>query len=135
MAAHGRGPAALRGVVMAIHWTALIVIVGWLFGAVPGVVVAVHAGLWGTITAIWGLRGGPSPALRGAARTVAHLSHVALLGLYLAGAALALPDHPLARPLLLATLAASTLHAVWNLYRAGVLGDGAFRRMLPKALL
>ncbi|MBM2577793.1 hypothetical protein JQC91_15915 [Jannaschia sp. Os4] len=129
-----RGPAILRPVVMALHWTALPMIVGWLFGAVPPVLIAGHAALWGTITVLWGLRGGPSPALRGAMRTAAHLSHAALLGLYLVGAAFALTDPSLARPVLLATLAASALHAVWNLYRAGVLGDGAFRRMLPKAL-
>ena len=82
---------------------------------------------------LWGLRGGPSPALSGALRTAAHLSHALLLGLYLLGAAFTLTDPDLARPILLATLAASALHAVWNLYRAGVLGDGALRRITPKA--
>ncbi|WP_298434141.1 hypothetical protein [uncultured Jannaschia sp.] len=129
-----RGPAALRPVVMALHWTALIAMVAWLFGALPGWALALHALGWGTITAVFGLRGGPSPALKGALRRVAHLAHAVLLALYgLAALATAL-DLAAARALVLATLAAAALHAVFNLWRASVLGDGALRRITPKVL-
>jgi cytochrome b561 len=39
-----------------------------------------------------------------------------------------------ARTLLLALLAAALIHAVFNLWRHTALGDGALRRMVPRAL-
>lgn len=129
-----RGPALLRSVVMALHWSALVVVAGWLAGVLPAWLLALHASAWAAVTAIWGLRGGPSPALRGPVRRAAHLSHAALLALHLTGATMALAGSDAAMPVLLLVLAASALHAVWNGWRAAVLGDGAFRRMLPRAL-
>ena len=129
-----RGAAILRPVVMGLHWSAAILIVAYLAGVLPGIVLALHALVWLGITAVWGPRGTPSPALSPQLRIVAHRGHVVLLVLYWAGAALAAFGWPLARDVLLATLAAAALHALVNLYRAMVLGDGALRRITPRAL-
>ncbi|TFL19594.1 hypothetical protein [Jannaschia formosa] len=129
-----RGPAALRPGVMALHWATLPLVVAWLAAGLPGWVLAAHAAAWAGVSLAWGLRGGPSPALSGAARRLAWLTHPALLALYGAGAVLALVDPGLARPLLLATLGLGALHGTFNLWRSSVLGDGSLRRMLPKVL-
>ena len=129
-----RGPAALRPLVMALHWGAALLVVAWLAGRAPGWLLAAHALPWLALTAAFGLRGGPSPALGGPLRRAAHLSHAALLVLYGAGALLAALGLPAARPVLTATLVGAALHGLGNGYRASVLGDGAFRRMLPRAL-
>ncbi|MEM9795583.1 MAG: hypothetical protein AAF919_03780 [Pseudomonadota bacterium] len=129
-----RAPAALYSLVMALHWSTVLIIVAWLFGRIPGIALMIHAGLWGGVTLVWGLRGGPSPALTGALRQAAHLSHWGLLALYVLAALLAALEQPLARPLLLAVLGAGALHGVFNLWRSSVLKDGALRRMLPRAL-
>ena len=138
MAARGlapsRGPAALRGVVMALHWTAALAVVGWLAGALPTGALVLHAGAWAAVTVAWGPRGGPSPALPRPWRALAWWGQAALLGLYVVGAGMALFGWPLARPVLIATLGAGALHGVFNAWRASVLGDGAFRRMTPRAL-
>ena len=129
-----RGPASLRPLVMALHWTAILTIAAWLFGRLPGWGLAAHAGLWAAVSLIWGLRGGPSPALPAPWRRAAHVGHAALLALYLTGAVGAALGWDVARPLLLATLVLGSLHGVFNLWRASVLGDGALRRMTPRAM-
>ena len=134
MARTGRGPAFLRPVVMALHWATLPVVVAWLAGSLPGWAVACQALGWAALTAVWGLRGGPSPALSGPARRIAWLTHPALLALFALGAVLAALDIAAARPLLIATLGLSALHGVFNLWRSSVLGDGSLRRMTPKVL-
>jgi len=119
---------------MALHWTALIGIAGWLFDAVPGWLLALHALGWGAVSAVWGMRAGPSPALKPPAiRQAAWLGQIGLLALYAIGALLAAFDVAGARPVLLVVIAVASLHGVFNLWRATVLGDGALRRITPRA--
>lgn len=88
-----------------------------------------------------GLMNDPGPKLEGALRAAHPWLHRVLYAL-MAWGALALGaealDRPLpgpaARSLLLALLAASLLHATFNLWRHTALGDGALRRMTPRAL-
>ncbi|PWJ18297.1 hypothetical protein [Jannaschia seohaensis] len=129
-----RGPEALRPAVMALHWATLPAIVAWLAAGLPGWLVALHAFAWTGASVVWGLRGGPSPALTGTLRRAAWLTHPVLLAIYTGGALLAALDAALARPLLLATLGLGALHGTFNLWRSSVLGDGSLRRMLPKAM-
>ncbi|KIT15850.1 hypothetical protein jaqu_24300 [Jannaschia aquimarina] len=119
---------------MALHWTALIAIVAWLAGVLPTWALALHAFAWAGISIAWGLRGGPSPALPDPWRKLAWLGQAALLALYVVGAVTALMGLVAAGSILMATIAVGVLHGMFNIWRASVLGDGAFRRMLPKAL-
>jgi hypothetical protein len=90
---------------------------------------------------VFGLMSGPGPKLDGALRALHpwfHRAIYALLGwgaLVLAAETLGRPlPGPSARQLLLSLLAASALHAVFNLWRHTALGDGALRRITPKSL-
>lgn len=129
-----RGPDVLRPVVQLLHWTTVLVIAAYLVDRAPSAVVLAHAAVWAGITLVWGMRGGPSPALSGWIRTAAQMSHWALLALYLIGGILAVLGMDASYPVLLAVIGLGALHGVFNLWRSSVLGDGALRRMLPKAL-
>lgn len=90
---------------------------------------------------VFGLMNGPGPKLDGvlrAAHSWLHRGIYLLLGwgtvaLVAETFALRLPG-PEARTLLLALLAATALHAVFNLWRHTALGDGALRRITPRAI-
>ncbi|WP_299964212.1 hypothetical protein [uncultured Roseobacter sp.] len=94
-----------------------------------------------SIGAVAGLLNGPGPRLEGALRR-AHpwLSRAmyALLGLtalstlaLLMGLSLPGPGN---RDLMVTLLAAAALHGIFHLWRHTALGDGALRRMTPRAL-
>ncbi|SEM12552.1 hypothetical protein SAMN05443999_11351 [Roseovarius azorensis] len=87
-----------------------------------------------------GLMNGPGPRLEGALRTLHPWLHRAvylLLGWGAIALAAQVTGHglpgPEARMLLLALLAVILLHATFNLWRHTALGDGALRRITPRA--
>jgi len=89
----------------------------------------------------FGLMNGPGPKLEGAFRLIHPWLHRGLYAL-LGWGAVALLAETLARPLpgpgartlLLALLAAALIHAVFHLWRHTALGDGALRRITPRAI-
>ncbi|MEQ8901376.1 MAG: hypothetical protein RID11_12775 [Roseovarius sp.] len=90
---------------------------------------------------VFGLMSGPGPKLEGAVRALhpwLHRAIYALLGwgaVALLAETLATPlPGPTARTLLLTLLATTALHAVFNLWRHTALGDGALRRITPRAI-
>lgn len=134
-----------RRATITLHWLNLIlllVVLGdgggtvWLSLAYSATALGMCA-----LALVFGLLNGPGPKLDGGLRTLhpwLHRAMYALLGwgaIALAAEALgrALPG-PEARNLLLALLAASALHATFNLWRHTALGDGALRRITPRAV-
>lgn len=130
-----------RTVTITLHWlsyvTMLLImgngpvpLLGWIF-AVSGLAMSV-------IGLTQGVMNGPGPKLQGAVRA-AHpwmsRAMYVLLGL-VAGATAwnlqgyAWPGPPL-QTLFFILLAASSLHAVFHLWRHTALNDGAFRRITP----
>jgi hypothetical protein len=90
---------------------------------------------------VFGLMSGPGPKLEGAVRALHPWLHRAIYALLGWGAVALLAEtlgHPLpgptARTLLLSLLAVTALHAVFNLWRHTALGDGALRRITPRAI-
>lgn len=90
---------------------------------------------------VFGLMNGPGPKLEGAVRAAhpwLHRGIYLLLGwgaVALVAEALALPLPGVeARTSLLALLAVTALHAVFTLWRHTALGDGALRRITPRAI-
>lgn len=89
----------------------------------------------------FGLMNVPGPKLSGALRLAHPWLHRALYAI-IAWSAVALAAQTLGRPLpgpearslLLALLAAGLLHATFNLWRHTALGDGALRRITPRAV-
>jgi hypothetical protein len=134
-----------RRLTIALHWlTATLLLfvladagatawLSWLYAASGLAMVA--------LALVFGLMSGPGPRLEGALRALhpwLHRGLYALMGwgavaLLAEGLARPLPG-PEARTLLLALLAAALIHAVFNLWRHTALGDGALRRMVPRAL-
>lgn len=89
----------------------------------------------------FGLMNGPGPKLEGAFRVAhpwLHRGLYLLMGwgaVALSGETLGAPlPGPAARTLLLALLAAALIHAVFHLWRHTALGDGALRRITPRAM-
>ncbi len=88
-----------------------------------------------------GLMNGPGPGLQGVLRALQPWLHRAVY-LLLGWGAIALVAQAASRPLpgpeahalLLALLAVTLLHAVFNLWRHTALGDGALRRITPRAI-
>jgi len=134
-----------RTLTIALHWltaTLLLFVLGdggataWLSRAYAASALALVA-----LALVFGLMSGPGPRLEGALRALhpwLHRGLYALIGwgavaLLAEGLACPLPG-PEARTLLLALLAAALIHAVFNLWRHTALGDGALRRMVPRAL-
>lgn len=135
---------ARRGLTMTLHWVLLLLMIfiiagaeaRWLFWAfaVGGLAMA-------GLALPFGLMNGPGPKLTGALRALHPWMHRAMylylvllcavtLKAMLAGA-------PQGRDLLLwfyALAAATALHGVFHLWRHTGLGDGALRRMTPKAI-
>lgn len=125
----------LRPAIMVLHWSVPVVIVGTLAWPAPGwrIALAVAAFLWVASAMAAGLnRAGP--ALTGLLRPLHFWSHVGLLAGLSAAALLTAFDRPLARPFLFVTLVLGLLHGIFHLWRHTVLGDGALRHMLPRAL-
>ncbi len=112
-----------------------MVIVGVL--ARPGtgwdVALAACAVLWIAAAGLGGLNR-PGPVLSGWLRPLHFWSHVALLAMLAGTAALLLAEHPEARRLLLILFMLGLLHGIFHLWRHTVLGDGALRNMLPRAV-
>lgn len=124
----------LHGAEMAIHWSVGLLIAGTLIrGGAWGWALLAAALVWAMILGIKGFNR-PGPKLTGAARMAHRAGHPVLMALLLAGAAATAWEHPLGRPLLLATLAVASLHGLFHLWRHMSLGDGALRAMLPRAL-
>lgn len=134
-----------RAVTITLHWLNLIVLLFVLGdgGATAWLSLAYAASALTMcgLALVFGLMNGPGPKLQGAVRAAHRWLH---RGFYLllgwGGAALMaqtlaapLPG-PAARTLLLALLAVTALHAVFNLWRHTGLGDGALRRIAPRAV-
>ncbi|MCR9127425.1 MAG: hypothetical protein NXH82_15035 [Rhodobacteraceae bacterium] len=134
-----------RRATVALHWLGMVPIALVAAADAPGAVLLwALAGTSGGMVAlalVFGLLGGPSPALSGALRHVHLWSHrglYALLGWIAVAAAaralgLALPG-PGVADLCFAAVGAGMLHGVFNLWRHTSLGDGALRRMMPRRL-
>ena len=124
----------LKPLLMALHWTVPVLIVGALGRPAPGwgLALAASAMLWLALSVLVGLNR-PGPALTGWLRPLHFWSHVALLALLTLATAALVADHPQARRLLLVTFMLGLLHGIFHLWRHTVLGDGALRNMLPKA--
>ncbi|QBF31114.1 hypothetical protein [Thalassococcus sp. S3] len=93
------------------------------------------------IALVKGLMGGPGPKLQGALRTAHPWMHRALYaGLAYASVAAAFfeLDRPLPGPelprLMFFVISVASLHGIFHLWRHTALGDGALRRMTPKAV-
>ncbi|EAQ23527.1 hypothetical protein [Roseovarius sp. 217] len=134
-----------RRATITLHWLNLMLLLFVLGdgGATVWLSVAYSISALGmcALALAFGLLNGPGPKLDGAFRTLHPWLHRALYAL-LAWGALALAAEalgqslpgPEARKLLLALLAASALHATFNLWRHTALGDGALRRITPRAV-
>ncbi|UWQ17269.1 hypothetical protein [Jannaschia sp. M317] len=125
----------LRPVVMAAHWAVPIVIVGTLARPSPGWTGALALC---TLILLLALAAGgltrPGPSLTGALRPLHRYGHIALLTLLTAATLAYLTGLPFARPLLLVTFMLGLLHGIFHLWRHTVLGDGALRNILPRAV-
>lgn len=120
---------------MLLHWSVPVVIVGALGRPAPGwdLALAACAILWVMAAFVSGLNG-PGPALTGWLRPLHFWSHIALLAILGLAATLLLLGHPEARRILLVTFMLGLLHGIFHLWRHTVLGDGALRTMLPRAM-
>lgn len=134
-----------RSLTITLHWLNLMLLLFVLGdgGATVWLSLAYAATALGmcALALVFGLMNGPGPKLTGAVRALHPWLHRALY-LLLAWGAVALAAEalghalpgPEARKLLLALLAASALHATFNLWRHTALGDGALRRITPRAV-
>ena len=134
-----------RRATITLHWLNLLLLLfvlgdggatAWLSWLYAASALAMCA-----LALVFGLMSGPGPKLEGAVRALhpwLHRAIYALLGwgaLALLAETLARPlPGPAARTLLLALLAVTALHAVFNLWRHTALGDGALRRITPRAI-
>lgn len=90
---------------------------------------------------VFGLMNGPGPRLEGGLRSAHPWLNRAMYGLLACACASTLAlaagttlPGPTPRTLMVVLFAASALHGIFNLWRHTALGDGALRRMTPKAL-
>ncbi len=132
-----------RRLTLTLHWATLLLLVCLMAGG-PLPWLAWSFGLVGLsmtgIACVAGLMSGPGPKLLGALRVFHPWAHRALYAFlaYVSGATLAqqlgyLPNADL--PVLYFYLfSASTLHAIFHLWRHTSLNDGALRRMTPRIL-
>jgi len=134
-----------RRATITLHWLNLMLL---LFVLGDGGVTAWLSWLYAAsalamcaLALVFGLMSGPGTKLEGALRALHpwfHRALYALLGWGAIALAAEMLGHPLpgpsARQLLLSLLAASALHAVFNLWRHTALGDGALRRITPRAI-
>ncbi len=134
-----------RPATIALHWLNLLLLLfvlgdggatAWL-----SLVYAAGALTMCGLALVFGLMNGPGPKLDGAVRAAhpwLHRGIYLLLGwgaVALLAETLAMPlPGPEARTLLLALLAVTALHATFNLWRHTALGDGALRRITPRAI-
>ncbi|MCV3273008.1 hypothetical protein [Roseobacter sinensis] len=134
-----------RRATILLHWSVLTLLV--LALAAGGESAALNAafGLAGlamvALAIIFGLMNGPGPKLDGALRAAhpwlsrgmyALLAWTSVSTLAVVVGA-ALPG-PSTRTLMVSLVAASSLHAIFHLWRHTALGDGALRRMTPTSL-
>ena len=134
-----------RHVTITLHWLNLLLLLFVLgdTGATAWLSLAFAASALTMcgMALVFGLMNGPGPKLDGMVRAAHPWLHRGIYLLLGWGAvalvaetfALALPG-PGARTLLLALLAVAALHAVFNLWRHTALGDGALRRITPRAV-
>ncbi|MFZ5964750.1 hypothetical protein ACOXXX_17545 [Thalassococcus sp. BH17M4-6] len=134
-----------RRITVLLHWTSFVLLVLLVSGgtAYPLLVWAfVLSGLAMTATALLrGLMTRPGPKLEGIARNAHPWMHRGMYAL-LTWAALVAAAHQLGLALpgpdlsltLMILLSASSLHAIFHLWRHTALGDGALRIITPKAL-
>lgn len=134
-----------RRATIALHWlNAGFLLVVLADGGKTGLLVWVYVlGALGmsTLALIFGLMNGPGPKLEGLFRRLHPWLHRLIYALMAWGAVVlgaqtlgrALPG-PEARVLLMALLAVTLLHGVFNLWRHTALGDGALRRITPRAI-
>ncbi|MEM8578378.1 MAG: hypothetical protein AAGF60_11035 [Pseudomonadota bacterium] len=128
-----------RRATIVLHWATFTLLVllmagggaalGWAF---------VAAGLAFAATAALGLHGGPGPKLEGLARAAFPGMHWGMYALT-AGVAAATAYDLLGGSVDLALwhmalLSAAALHGVFHLWRHTALGDGALRKITPRAL-
>jgi len=134
-----------RSVTISLHWLTLLLLLFVLGdgGATAWLSLAYAASALTMcgLALVFGLMNGPGPKLDGAVRAAHPWLHRGLYLLLGWGAVALLAETfamprpgPEARTLLLALLAVAALHAVFNLWRHTALGDGALRRMTPRAV-
>ncbi|MEM7640976.1 MAG: hypothetical protein AAF366_00440 [Pseudomonadota bacterium] len=125
----------LDGVAMAVHWTGPLLVFWALVkpGPASAWALAIGALAWIALAVLRGLHR-PGPKL-GRLRDVVRWGHGFLIVWLSLAATLSVLGHPAARPVLLLLMAAATIHALFNIWRGAILGDGAFRTVLPKAII
>jgi hypothetical protein len=134
-----------RHVTISLHWLNLLLLLFVLgdAGATAWLSLAYAASALTMcgVALVFGLRNGPGPKLEGPVRAAhpwLHRDVYLLLGwgvVALVAGTFSLPlPGPEARTLLLVLLAAAALHAVFDLWRHTALGDGALRRITPRAI-
>lgn len=134
-----------RRATILLHWSVLTLLMLVLAAGLASPLLNTLFGIAGlamaALAAVFGLMNGPGPKLEGALRRAhpwlsrgmyALLAWVSVSTLALA-AGTPLPGPP-PRTLMIGLFAASALHAIFHLWRHTALGDGALRRMTPKAL-
>ena len=133
-----------RRLTIALHWSCWAMLL-LLLGLGPVPLLAIAFGIAGlamvALALVFGLMSGPGPKLEGGLRAAHPWMHramyaaLALTALATLGAplGLALPGVPL-QSLWFALTGAGMLHGIFHLWRHTALGDGALRRMTPRAL-
>ncbi|MEQ9261464.1 MAG: hypothetical protein RIG84_20440 [Roseovarius sp.] len=135
---------ARRSLTIALHWGLLLLMIFIIAGASSPWVFwafALSGFAMSGLALPFGLMSGPGPALEGALRALHPWMHRAMY-LYLALLSAItlkalLTGEPAGRDLLIwyyALAAATALHSVFHLWRHTGLGDGALRRITPKAI-
>lgn len=129
---------------MVLHWAVLLLMIFVIAGAEAAWVFwgfAVGALGMAGLAAMFGLMNGPGPKLTGVLRVVHPWMHRAIyVFLALVGGMTVwslLTGAPAGRDLLIgyyALSAVTALHAVFHLWRHTGLGDGALRRITPRAI-
>ena len=137
-----RGGTMRRTATITLHWLSLVLLV-LLLSAGPTPVLAWAFGLVGlgfcALALFHGLLNGPGPKLTGALRA-AHPWLSRAMYLFLGGVAAATLWDASVSPLPglsdwhFYLISAASLHGIFHLWRHTALGDGALRRITPKAL-
>ena len=133
-----------RSLTITLHWVNLILLILLVSGGlIPwiGWAFVVASLLMCALALVFGLLNGPGPKLEGGLRAAhpwfsramylglgatAVITALALLGRWTASVRV--------EPVYFYALSASSLHAVFHLWRHTALGDGALKRITPKAM-
>ena len=133
-----------RRATIVLHWASFLLLIFLLAaGPVPWLgwaFVAASLGM-GALALVFGLANGPGPKLEGSLRAV-HPWFSRAMYLALAATGIVTALHLTGRwtssvgvaEVWFDMLSASSLHAVFHLWRQTALGDGALRRITPRAL-